>query len=445
MPTKADKSTLEIARQAVALARSKGAQQAAAAANRTRDVEVYWRDGKLDKISEATTKSLGMQLYVDGRYAQVTTSDLRPEALGPFIDNAVRLTRTLARDPYRSLPDPDLYQGQADTDLRLEDGGHEALSAEERRRIAREIAEAARAVPGSAAILSVTAGFSDSLSETVRVTSNGFSGAQRGTAYWMSAEVSVKDQDDRRPEDYAVAGVRFFGELPRPAEIGQQGGTRALSRRGARKGKSAVLPMVVENRAAGRLANFLLAPLSGNALQQKRSFLEGRQGQALFSPRLTLVDDPLIEKGLGSRLFDSEGIAARRIPLFERGTLKSYYIDWYYGRKLKMAPTTGRLSNLRWTGGDRDRARLVADVRDGIFVTGFIGGNSNGTTGDFSLGVYGFRIQAGQLAGPISEMNISGNHLELWKQLVAVGNDPYPHSPLRTPTLVFDKVQFAGT
>jgi PmbA protein len=87
----------------------------------------------------------------------------------------------------------------------------------------------------------------------------------------------------------------------------------------------------------------------------------------------------------------------------------------------------------------------VAEVNDGMLVTGFLGGNSNGTTGDFSLGVQGFRIRNGRVAEPVSEMNISGNHLELWKQLSAVGNDPYLYSSMRTPTLVFDGVQFAGT
>ena len=62
----------------------------------------------------------------------------------------------------------------------------------------------------------------------------------------------------------------------------------------------------------------------------------------------------------------------------------------------------------------------------------------------FSLGVQGYRIRNGQVAEPVAEMNISGNHLELWKRLSAVGNDPYPYSSSRTPTLVFDGVQFAG-
>jgi PmbA protein len=211
------------------------------------------------------------------------------------------------------------------------------------------------------------------------------------------------------------------------------------------KGESAILPMAVENRAAGRLVAALLGPLAAASVQQRRSYLDGKLGVVVGSPLLDLVDDPLVPRGLGSRLYDSEGIAARRFPVFEKGTLRSYYVDTYYGRKLGMAPTTGRASNLTWALGDRTPAELLAAVGEGILVTGFLGGNSNGTTGDFSFGVRGFRIRRGRIAEPVGEMNVAGNHLELWRRLSAVGNDPYPYSAMRTPTLVFDGVQFAGT
>jgi PmbA protein len=299
-------------------------------------------------------------------------------------------------------------------------------------------------VQGAQAILSVTTGFSDNRSESVRVHSNGFRGARIDTAFWVQAQVSVKDPDGRRPEDYAYGGVRFVGELPKATEIGRAATLRTLARLGAKKPASAVLPMVLENRAAGRLVGSLTSALSGQALQQKRSFLEGKLGQELGNASLTLSDDPFLAKGFGSRLFDGEGIAARPLPIFEKGVLRSYYIDTYYGKKLEMAPTTGGSSNLVMALGTKDQAGLVAGIQDGILVTGFLGGNSNGTTGDFSLGVQGFAIRGGQIAEPVSELNISGNHLDFWKRLVAVGNDPWPYSTLLTPTLVFESVQFAG-
>lgn len=440
----AQQDMLAAAHAAVKAALGKGAQEASARTYRVREVEVKWRDGKLEQIHEATTRGLGLSLYVDGRYSNVSTSDLRPEALDTFIGDSVVLTRALAKDPFRTLPDPKLYEGQAKADLLLEDPKYASVTPEQRRTVAKEIEAAARSVKGAEAILSVTSGFSDTLAETWRVTSNGFSGARRDTSFFISAEVSVKDPDGRKPEDYAYGGSRFVAEIPKSAEVGREAATRALSRLGAKKGESAVLTMAVENRAAGRMPAYLLGPLSGGSLQQKRSFLEGKLGQAIGSPVLTLVDDPLVPKGFGSRLFDGEGIAAKRMPVIEAGVLRSYYIDTYYGKKLQMAPTTAGPSNLVWTLGDKDQAALLAAMKDGILVTGFLGGNSNGLTGDFSLGVQGFRVRGGKIAEPVGEMNISGNHLDLWKKLAAVGNDPYPYSSMKTPTLVFEGVQFAG-
>jgi PmbA protein len=277
------------------------------------------------------------------------------------------------------------------------------------------------------------------------VQTNGFEGTRHSTDFWIGAEVTVKDPDGRRPEEYAASGGRFRSMMGEPEQVGRRAAERAVARSGSRKGESAVMTMAVENRAAGRLVGFLFGPLSAAAIQQKRSLLEGKMGATVGSPLLDVTDDPLIPRGLGSRLYDGEGIAAKRFKVFDRGALASYYVDSYYGRKLGLPPTTSRSSNLSWTLGEKSQAELLAQAGDGVLVTGFLGGNSNGTTGDFSLGVRGFRVRDGQLAEPVGEMNVSGNHLELWKRLAAIGNDPYPYSSMRTPTLVFEGVQFAGT
>lgn len=443
MSSKSD--LLDVTRAAAALALAKGASQAAAGSYRARHVEVSWRDGRVEKVTEATTRGLGLDLYVDGRYASVSTSDLRPEALERFVEDSVALARTLAPDPHRRLPDPELYRNRPDVDLELEDPGHGALEAEERRRAAEAVEAAARAVPGAEKILSVTTGVSDTLGESALVQTNGFEGTRRGTDFWISGEVAVKDPDGRRPEEYAASGGRFRAGLEPPEAVGRRAAERALSRVGSVKGESAVLTMAVDHRASGRLVGMLLGPLAAAALQQKRSFLEGKLGQPIGSKLLDLADDPLVVRGLGSRLYDAEGISARPFALFEKGVLRSYLVDTYYGRKLGIAPTTARPSNLAWALGGKGRAEILRDMGEGILVTGFLGGNSNGTTGDFSLGVRGFRVRGGQVAEPVGEMNVSGSQLELWHRLAAVGNDPYPYSAMRTPTLVFEGVQFAGT
>jgi PmbA protein len=434
----------EIARAAMKSALAKGAREAAATVRRSRNVSLEWRDGKVEKINEATTRGLTLQLYVDGRYSQVSSSDLRPEALSTFIGDSISMTRVLSEDPFRSLPEPALYEGRASVDLQLEDPAYPTVTPEQRRKAAQQMEEAARGVKGAGAILSVSTGFDDTRTESFRVASNGFEGERVDTVFFVSASVSVKDADGRRPEDYSFGGSRFLGEVPAVGEVGRQAAERAISRLGAKKPPSAVMTLVVDNRAAGRLMGALGGPLSGASLQQKRSFLEGKLGQAIGSPLLDVVDDPLIPKAFGSRLYDFEGLAAKKRPVFERGVLHSYYIDTYYGKKLKMAPTSGGVSNLAWTLGTKPQAAILKDVGEGILVTGFLGGNSNGTTGDYSLGVQGFRIRGGERAEPVGEMNIAGNMLDLLAKLTAVGNDPWPYSSMRTPTLVFEGVQFAG-
>jgi PmbA protein len=277
-----------------------------------------------------------------------------------------------------------------------------------------------------------------------RVTSNGFEGERVDTSFWLSGSVTVQDQDGRRPEEGDLSGGRFVSDLGDPEPVGRSSAERALARLGAGKVASGVMTLVLDNRAGGRFVGALLSPLAASAIQQRRSFLEGRAGQVIGSPLLSVADEPLIPRGFGSRHFDGEGLSARRLPLFEAGVLKNFYVDTYYGRKLKMPPTTGSTSNLDWGLGPKSQADLIAEAGEGVFVTGFLGGNSNGTTGDYSLGIQGFMIRRGRVAEPVAEMNISGNQLDLWKRLVGVGNDPYEYSSMRTPTLVFEGVSFAG-
>ena len=80
----------------------------------------------------------------------------------------------------------------------------------------------------------------------------------------------------------------------------------------------------------------------------------------------------------------------------------------------------------------------------GILVTGWLGGNSDPTSGDFSFGIRGYLIEDGRVGRPVGEMNVTGNLVELFNHLVLRGDDPWPYSSVPTPTLVFEGVEFAG-
>jgi PmbA protein len=165
----------------------------------------------------------------------------------------------------------------------------------------------------------------------------------------------------------------------------------------------------------------------------------------MASSKLTLVDEPHLPQAMGFRWFDNEGVATQRRFVVENGILKTYYIDTYNAGKMNVQPTISGESVLTFHLGNKDLEGLVGDLKKGILVTGFNGGNSNPSTGDFSFGIEGFLIENGKLIKPVSEMNITGNMLGLWERLVAVGSDARETSSWRTPSLVFDDVVFSGS
>jgi PmbA protein len=440
-----EQNLLSLAQKAVEISRRLGASDAGARASRSRTVSLEWRDGKLETVQESTSRSLSIRIYADGKFSSNATSDLRKDALEKFIRQCMEMTRQLEPDPYRLLPDPALYLNRPDKNLEIYDGSIRSLSPDRKRKFVKELEDATRSVKGSDRIISVSTGWEDSEGESVLVHSNGFEGTHKSTSFWVSSEATVKDKDGKRPEDWSSAGTRFSNDLPAADKIGPEASMRALNFIGAKKIPSMKTTVLIENRAAGRIASVLLGgPLSAAGLQQKRSYLEGKAGTQVASARLSVADDPLVVRGFGSRLFDGEGISSRRLPLFEAGVLKNYFVDTYYGRKLGMAPTTGGQSNLQWALGTRGKDDIVKSLKEGILVTSFLGGNSNDTTGDFSLGIRGYLIKDGALAQPIGEMNVTGNHLELWKNLVETGDDPYPYSTSRCPSLMFEGVHVSG-
>ncbi len=226
--------------------------------------------------------------------------------------------------------------------------------------------------------------------------------------------------------------------------MGEEVARRTAYLLGAKKIPTETLPVVVENRVVPRLLYSLIDPLSAGSIQQKRSFLADKKGQAIASAAFTLVDDASLPGGLRSAPFDGDGFPSRRRVIVDRGVLKEFFVDWYYGRKLGWEPTTGGPTNVVIPPGPRSVAEILKDLGRGIVITEFIGGNSNSTTGDTSIGIGGYLFENGVRTQAVAEMNIADNNLRFWPKLVEVADDPWPYSPWRTPSLVFKDVVVSG-
>ncbi|RPI24078.1 MAG: TldD/PmbA family protein [Acidobacteria bacterium] len=436
------KDMLELCAWVIDQAKKAGANESRARLTRTRFVEIGYRERKPETITEATNQSLALQLFVDGRFSGQSTADLRKNALAEFVSGAVAATRLIAKDQYRSLPDPKYYQGQAAVDLRLMDTDYSRFSPEERHRLVKAL-ENACLEAGGQAVISVEAGTRDSFSEQAAVASNGFQGYREMTDYTLFAEMTAKDEGDRRPAAYDVAVSRYVKSLPDAAVIGRSAAQRTLAMRGGKKLKTETLPIIIENRGVPRVLGGLISAMSGPNVQQKRSFLMDKKGQKIAGDILTIVDDPLIVGGLSSNLWDNEGMATRKRTFIEAGVLKDFYVDWYYSRKMACEPTIGGPTNLIIPPGKRSVEDIMKDLGRGILVTDFIGGNSNSTTGDFSVGIGGFLFENGKPTQTVAEMNIADNHLKFWTKLVEAANDTWKYGWL-TPSLVFKDVVVSG-
>jgi PmbA protein len=424
-------------------AKTAGANDCKVSINNDRNVEISYRQRKPETIKEATTKQLYIQVFVNGRYSSQTTSDLRKDPLKEFIDNAVRTTKLLAEDPYRTLPETKYYQGRKEMDLGQVDPTYTQFTPENRHDIVKTI-ENTILEKGGDKVVTTTAFGQDGYSESVTMTSNGFSGYTEGTFFVAGAEMTVQDEGDRRPNGSNYAVTLNRKDMPSPAKIGEVCVQRTMSLLGAKKIKTETLPIIIENRGVGRVFGGFLQAMNGRSIQQRQSFLADKKGEKVGSDRFTLVDDPFVKGGLGSRLFDGDGFAAKKRIMIDKGVLNEYYVDWYYSRKLDWEPTTGGPSNLIVPPGKRSVEEIMKDLGRGIYITGFIGGNSNPTTGDASVGIIGQLFEGGKPVQAISEMNISDNHLKLWHKLVEVANDPYPYSSLRFPSMVFQDIVVSG-
>ena len=435
---------MDAARAAAELARKHGADESAIVVSRSRGVDIEWRDGRIERVKERTRRGLSASIYVDGRYSASSTNDLRPTALDAFIAEAVANTRLLEPDPHRGLPDPERYRGRAELDLDLVDPDKDAVDGEQRRALAEQLEALAREGADDLPIISVATSVGDNHGQSARVHSNGFEGEREGTSSGYSIAITVKDADGRRPMGWSYSYRRHRADLDAPSLVAAEAREKARAQLGAGRVETGRYRVVVENRAMPKLIGSFLAPISGPALQQRRSLWEGKLGERIASEKLSIWDEPHRNRGMASALWDGDGFATRRRPLLEDGVLSTYLIDQYYARKMGVEPTGGSTHGLDWSYGERDLAALIGDIDEGVLIDRFLGGNSNQTTGEFSFGCAGRMIRKGQLAEPVAEMNLAGNLSTLFIRLVELGNDPDRNRSSRCPSGVFDGLQLGG-
>ena len=303
-------------------------------------------------------------------------------------------------------------------------------------------------------VLSEECEYAESSDDTLLIDSQGFEGRHRETAFNCFSEITIQDKDGTRYSGY------WWEASPTRAALEADGcSEKALSRAtgqiGPQNRRSGRYKMVVDSTVASRLVSPILNALNASAIQQKMSFLEGASGQKMFSEGLTICDLARTPGKAGSRMYDTEGVATADRTIIENGIVREYFVSTYMAGKTGFKPTIEDISrpclmpfvrgcSLAESKKDVSLKDILATCGNGIYVTGFNGGNCNPVTGDFSFGIEGFAFSKGKITHPVKEMLITGNMMTLWNSLIAAGSDARTSSRWQIPTLAFENVSFSA-
>jgi PmbA protein len=246
--------------------------------------------------------------------------------------------------------------------------------------------------------------------------------------------------------DYWYSVSRNALSLEQPIEIGKKAAERALRRLQGRSLSTRQCPVLYSAEiASGLLASFIGA-ISGGNLYRKSSFLLDALDTQIFPDFIHIQEQPHLKSALGSAAYDGEGVATKTRDIVSDGILRSYVLSTYSARKLGLHSTgnAGGVRNLTITPGELDYQAMLKQLDTGLLVTELMGQGVNMVTGDYSRGAAGFWVENGEIQYPVEEITIAGNLKEMFKNIVAVGNDVDYRGNVRTGSILVERMSIAG-
>jgi len=423
-----------LAESLVAYGRGKGASEVEVIVQETSQFSVSVREQNVERLIEAGNFDLGLRVFVEGKLATAGSQDVGEEPLRRLMDNAIARARLGGTDPFAGLPEFQPVTVKAE-DLKIYDPAIPALTPESKITAAKK----AEAIGLADKRIKVSTGslYNSIVANITVANSKGFSGSYQRTFVVIGVGFQAGSGDNLLQDGWYEASSSAAG-LPAPEAVAKKAVERVTRLIGARKVESQNVPVVFEPSVTGSLLlGFLSQCLSGPALDRRQTFLLDKLGQKIGSDLITIYDDGLLPGGLGTSPFDIEGVPARKTLVMDKGLLKSYILNTYYGRKLKLASTgnAGGTTNFYMAKGATPAADIIKSVDKGLLVTGTIGFGRVPTTGDISTGAFGLWIEKGEIAFPVAEITISGNLADVLKGVEMVGDDLELNDTTAGPTV----------
>ncbi|CAA9891976.1 peptidase required for the maturation and secretion of the antibiotic peptide MccB17 [Candidatus Methylobacter favarea] len=418
-----------------------GASAAEAGLSQENGLSVSARMGDVETIEHHCDQGLGISVYFGQRKGSASTTDLSPASIKETVSAACSIARYTSADEYAGLPDKDLLATEL-PDLELYHPW--TISADEAIALAIECEDAARSFHPE---ISNSEGASVNTHQGIRVMGNtlGFLHGYASTRHSLSCSVLAR-RGDSMQRDYWYSVARDALNLEPAVEVGKKSAQRALRRLEARSLSTRQCPVLYSAEIASGLLGSFIGAISGGNLYRKSSFLLDALGTQVFPEFIHIYEQPYLKGALGSAAYDGEGIVTRARDIVSDGILQSYVLSTYSARKLGMQSTgnAGGVHNLTITPGKLDYQGMLKALNTGLLVTELMGQGVNMVTGDYSRGAAGFWVENGEIQYPVEEITIAGNLKNMFKGIIAVGNDVDYRGNIRTGSILVERMSIAG-
>ena len=431
---------------------SSGASAADCVLSRSRGVSLTRRLGKDETIERYEDFDTGLRVFVGNKIASVSTNENSETAIKDVARRAVDMAKIAPQDDFSLIASQEILE---------EFPINEALSVDSYDKVepnidiirdrAKEVEDTALSVKGITNSDGADASWGEG--ETLLMTSNGFFGCSKKSNHSVSVVV-IAEKNGKMERDYDYSSKVFGEDLKTSKQIGLEAANKTLARMGATKPVTGKYPVIFDPRVSRSIASHFASAINGSAIARKTSFLKDMLNKQVANTSINIVDDPFLERGLGSRLFDAEGLGSRKYTLIKDGVLQQWLLDLSSAKQLNLkpfgnakrgisGPPSPGTSNFMILPGKITPENLIKGVSNGFYVTDMIGSSVSMITGDYSRGASGFWIKNGKLSIPITEATIAGNLKEMFMTLQPANDLDFSHS-MNSPTLLIEGMTIAG-
>jgi PmbA protein len=442
-----------LAQEIVARAMSSGASAAECVVREGDEFSTLVRLGQVETLKESGSKAIGVRVFFGKRSASTYSSDFSLAGLDRMLNGALSLAKITSEDPNAGIPEPSQL-GAIGGDLDLYSSDVYSLPGQERIAYARRAEKAA--LDSDPRIKNSDGGsFDAATGHKILANSHGFVSEYRRSYCSVAAVPIAQDENGAMQRDYWFSVGRSLKLLESPEDVGKVAAQRALRRLGARKVKTQQVPVIFDPLVATSILEHIFEGVNGDSVYRGASFLAGKLGQTIASTNVTVIDDGTMRGGFGTSPFDGEGVPTRRTVVIDKGVLSSYLLNTYTAKKLGLQTTANASRGLAGTPGigpgnyflqpgTKTPQQLIADVKDGLYVTEFLGMGVNLVTGDYSRGASGLWISSGELTYPVEEITVAGNLKDMFMNIADVGNDLEFRGSVASPTIRIDGLTVGG-